>query len=158
MTKFKRLTGWDKECAFMCKCFENKGCKDMGTPKCELCEHNLACFNRLAEYEDTGLTPGEISKINDFANSQLKKTLAELQKYKHQEEHGLIVHCPCKLGDAVWGIRNFKGVKRPRQGIVSDMHFDKDMRLVIVVKHVCRGKFGKRIFLTRADAETALNG
>lgn len=57
-----RLTGWDKGNAYMLKCFEGDGCEDMETSKCNLCEHYLAIFSRLAAYEDTGLMPEEVQR------------------------------------------------------------------------------------------------
>ena len=63
---------------------------------------------------------------------------------------------PCKIGDTVWTIRDFKGIKHPQEGIVSDMYFTKDMSLHIVVKYVARGEFGKTVFLTREEAEAKL--
>ena len=69
--------------------------------------------------------------------------------------NGVIV-LPCKIGDTVWAIRDNKGIKHPQVGIVSDMHFTKDMSLHIVVKYVARGELGKTVFLTRAEAEAKL--
>lgn len=69
--------------------------------------------------------------------------------------NGVIV-LPCKIGDTVWAIRDFKGIKHPQEGIVSDMYFTNDMSLHIVVKYVARGKFGKTVFLTREEAEAKL--
>lgn len=72
-----RLTGWDNGNPYCLKCFEDGGCPDMNSDKCALCEHEIAIFDRLARYEDTGLTPEEITKMNDFVNSQCAKLLAE---------------------------------------------------------------------------------
>ena len=66
------------------------------------------------------------------------------------------VELPCKVGDTVWAIRDFKGIKHPQEGIVSEMYFTKEMKLHIVVKYVARGEFGKTVFLTREAAEAAL--
>lgn len=63
---------------------------------------------------------------------------------------------PCKIGDVVWAIRDFKGHKRPQQGIVSEMYYNIDMELCIVVKHVARGCWGERVFATRREAEAAM--
>lgn len=45
-------------------------------------------------------------------------------------------------------------------GIVSDMHYTKnidgEMRLVIVIKRVCRGLYGDKVFSTYAEAKAAL--
>lgn len=64
---------------------------------------------------------------------------------------------PCRVGDKVWAIRDFKGIKHPQEGIVSEMYFTKEMKLHIVVKYVARGEFGKTVFFTREEAENALN-
>lgn len=63
---------------------------------------------------------------------------------------------PCKVGDTVWGIRNYKGINHPQQGKVDQMYFTNDMRLHIKIKHICIGEWGKKIFPTREEAEAAL--
>lgn len=65
---------------------------------------------------------------------------------------------PCKIGDKVWAIRNYKGVKQPQESVVSDMFFARNMELMIVVKYVARGIWGKTVFFTREEAERALKG
>ena len=66
------------------------------------------------------------------------------------------VEVPCKIGDFVWAIRSFKGKKHPQRGIVSDMFFTKDMKLMIVVKYVARGEWGKTVFATDKEAYAAI--
>ena len=73
----------------------------------------------------------------------------------HLLANGVIVP-PCKLGDRMWAIRDYKGKKHPQEGIVSEMFFTQNMRLMIVVKNIARGEFGKIVFLTRKEAEKAL--
>ena len=63
---------------------------------------------------------------------------------------------PCKIGDFVWAVRNYKGHKHPQRGVVSDMYFSNDMRLQIVVKHIARGKWGETIFATDKEAYAAI--
>lgn len=63
---------------------------------------------------------------------------------------------PCKIGDVVWAIRDFKGHKHPQQGIVSEMYYVKGMELHIVVRHVARGCWGEKVFATLQDAEAAV--
>lgn len=63
---------------------------------------------------------------------------------------------PCKIGDVAWGIRSYKGVLVPQQGKVSNMFFTDDMKLCIVVQHICRGEWGKKVFATKEEAELAL--
>lgn len=75
----------------------------------------------------------------------------------------MLIDIPCKLGDEVWAIRSYKDGKRIKKGIVTDMHFLSDpcryeMKLVIVVGHICRGLWGERVFGTYEEAMAALKG
>jgi hypothetical protein len=79
-----------------------------------------------------------------------------LREYEITEEQGLLLRLPCKVNDEVWAIRNYKGVTYAQKGFVNEMFFTKDMRLVIVVKNIARGEFGKKVFLTKEEAEQAL--
>lgn len=67
------------------------------------------------------------------------------------------VALPCKIGDTVWAIRSFHGIKHPQEGIVSEMLFTNDMKLQIVVKYVARGEWGKEVFPTCKDAQEAID-
>lgn len=60
---------------------------------------------------------------------------------------------PCKIGDVAWAIRSFRGVRHAQPGIVSEMFYTDDMELMIVVKHVGRGKWGEDVFATREEAK-----
>lgn len=66
------------------------------------------------------------------------------------------VELPCKIGDTVWTIRHYHSTKRPQQGIVSEMYFTEDMKLHIVVKHIGRGEWGKKVFATYEEAQAAI--
>lgn len=69
-----------------------------------------------------------------------------------------VVEVPCRIGDHVWAIRNYKGHKHPQDGFVHEMYFTDDMRLMIVIKHIARCEWGKEIFATREDAVAAIVG
>ena len=59
-------------------------------------------MERLADYEDTGLEPGEF-----FSGLEIAKILAalkEAEKYKQAESEGCLMVLPCKIGDTVWVI------------------------------------------------------
>lgn len=43
-------------------------------------------YDRLKAYEDTGLTPDEIKKMNDFEHSELATALAKLEKATRERE------------------------------------------------------------------------
>lgn len=77
-----RLTGRNdnSNTAYYRKCFEDPcfGMQAEGPEQCEGCEHNYAACDRLAAYEDTGLTPKEIKDLNNFEKTQCYKLLAEI--------------------------------------------------------------------------------
>lgn len=73
----------------------------------------------------------------------------------HLIDNGVIA-LPCKIGDTVWGIRNYKGIEKAQEGKVYEMYFLPNMSLSVKVKHICRGEFGKRIFKTKEEAEAAI--
>ena len=63
---------------------------------------------------------------------------------------------PCKIGDRVWAIRNYRGHKHPQDGFVNAMYFADDMKLHIGVKHIARGEWGRTVFATREDCVAAI--
>ncbi len=64
---------------------------------------------------------------------------------------------PCRVGDLVWVIRSYHGVKHPQQGRVSDLFITRDLRLVITVKHIARGEWGKEVFATCEEAQAEID-
>ena len=63
---------------------------------------------------------------------------------------------PCNIGDMVWGLRKCRGYRVPGQGVVTEMYYNKKMELIIKVKYVCKGQWGKDVFVSLADAKAAL--
>lgn len=63
---------------------------------------------------------------------------------------------PCKVGDMVWAIRKYKGVRHPQQGVVNSMYYLPDMTLHITVKHIARGTWGKAVFATEQECLQAI--
>jgi hypothetical protein len=97
------------------------------------CAHNKM-LNRLAAYEDTGLTPEEV---------------AELAKAK---KDGRLLVLPCKVGTPVWSTMFRKIIlddngKFIREEPTSNWPFDTDMI----------SDWGECWFMTREEAEAALD-
>ena len=63
---------------------------------------------------------------------------------------------PCKIGDDVFGVSRRGWRPSVLQGEVAQIFYSDDMELCMVVKNACRGKFGETVFLTREEAEAAL--
>lgn len=70
-------------------------------------------LNKLAEYEDIGLSPeqikeltelhrGHLSGLSGLELAQIWAELEKLKEYRHLEEQGKLLRLPCTVGDTVW--------------------------------------------------------
>lgn len=69
----------------------------------------ISAANRLADYEDTGLTPGEVKSMQEehFSGLEMAKlhsALMELKKYQEADKDGRLVVLPCKVGDKLYRV------------------------------------------------------
>ena len=138
----------------------------------------LYCRNRLkarlAAYEDTGLTPGEVKSMQEehFSGLEMAKlhsALMELKKYQEADKEGRLVVLPCKVGDTLW--------VTGRDNVPREMKLEApDIRAVCtdednLCMSTCNRKpdgfcayrlrndgadIGKNVFLTREEAGKAL--
>lgn len=107
--------------------------------------------DKLAAYEDTGLTPTQIKYIlpRQSAEEAVERMIAERERYdewfawKQAEEDRRLVILPCKIGTECWRV-NFDRRRHPIEPVRFDIPFYYS--------------FGKTVFLTRAEAEAALKG
>ena len=67
----------------------------------KLCRNLL--IDRLAAYEDTGLTPEEIKE--DMPD--VRRIEEKLVAYEDAEEQGLLVHLPCAVGSPYYTVEKF---------------------------------------------------
>lgn len=116
--------------------------------------------NRLAAYEDTWLTPEEIDMDHEAAE-QLRHLcqncdLDWLEKLAEADKDGRLVVLPCKVGDKLY--RVFYGeIFEHRVG--SMKYFAIQGKWDIETYPFCpcvESSIGKTIFLTREEAEKAL--
>lgn len=132
--------------------------------------------DRLAEYEDIGLSPEQIKEVDRLYTEKCKE-LAELKKlkeYRHLEEEGKLLKLPCAVGDTVWYISE-KTEKQGRKNIKVSFVEKGTVDNIIVgcamvpQINVCNDEniwttfdsvedFGKTVFLTKEEAEAALKG
>lgn len=122
----------------------------------------ISAANRLADYEDTERTPEEIDMDHEAAE-QLRHLcrncdLDRLEKLAEADKDGRVVVLPCKAGDTVYRI-----VRDADPHITRDearnMYFADDMTLCVELvggRIILSEKFGKTVFLTREEAEKAL--
>lgn len=113
-------------------------------------------WTRLKSYEDTGLTPKEVTAQGELFDYALKesKTLAEqLTLLKHirelaeAEKDGRVVVLPCKVGDTIWRLKRTFETYPDR----SKPYVEPDAFLLQDVWDA-----GKTVFLPREEAEKAL--
>lgn len=107
---------------------------------------------RLAAYEDTGLEPEDVRRLQQDWTS-LIMTLDEMGGMPHlhelvqAEKDGRLVVLPCKVGDTVWRIkRTFEEYPDRSKPYIEPSGF-----LLQDVFNI-----SKTVFLTREEAESAL--
>ena len=98
----------------------------------------------------------EIPTLCDNAEYWLQ-VYFKLKDYEDLAEQGRLITLPCKIGDTVYGIRRYQD-RIVKAGTVSEMFYNRDGELIIAIKNVCRGCWGRQIFGTYEEAEAALKG
>lgn len=147
--------------------FEGNFC-DIAQCRDSACKQDGTCtqkqvWERLARYEDTGLTPAEVlsmsgewcammSVLNSIGSYDRLRELAEADK------DGRVVNLPCKIGDKLY--RVFAGeIFEHRVG--SMKYFAIQQRWDIETYPFCpcvESSIGKTVFLSREEAEKTLRG
>lgn len=154
----ERLTKRENGHAHYPRCFE-KPCGGMGC-RTEDCEFKVEICERLADYEDTELTPEEIDMDHEAAE-QLRHLcrncdLDRLEKLAEADKDGRLVVRPCKVGDTLF--RVFAGeilehkVRNMRYLAIQERW---DIDTTPFCSYV-ESSIGKTIFLTHEQAERAL--
>ena len=152
--------GQDKYC--------QKGCHDPGgcTKGCIVPQ----LYARLGAYEDTGMTPGEVKSMQEehFSGLEMAKlhsALMELKKYQEADRAGLLVVLPCKVGDTLYEVTGRKTISEYRVKAIRVELFCVFIEWEIEkgfvwqsLTGITQNEIGKTVFLTREEAEKALEG
>ena len=119
---------------------------------------------RLAAYEDTGLTPEDCARATEIDDILLDEyyPIGRMRELIKADKDGRVVVLPCKVGDTVWAILD--GAKYARECKVDFVNIGSfGTTIVFVVKDGLREQYGvtaaafvKTVFLTREGAEKAL--
>lgn len=128
----------------------------------------VAVAHRLADYEDTGLSPEEIVKMG-MAYEDSKRYAARLEGRIKAYGEGRIVVLPCKVGDELWTNIAIRGDRyrlsdRPYHVKVVFIGLGPETTFFHVeysngrIFPVDKGQFGKTVFRTKEEAEKALEG
>lgn len=160
----ERLTEWNggqTRHAYYPRCFKEP-CYGGGC-KIKDCPFETAVCERLAAYEDTGLTPAEVHSMSGewYTMMSVLNSIGSydrLRKLAEADKDGRLVVLPCKVGDTVWRIVR-DGEPHITRDEVRDMCFADDMTLCVELvggRITFTQKFGKTVFLSREEAEKAL--
>ena len=160
----ERMTEWNDEQtrhAYYPRCFEEpcygEGCKIKD------CPFETAVCERLAAYEDTGLTPEEIKApftkdaMINLAAQVLGVEPIRLRELAEADKDGRVVVLPCRQGDELWTYCNHP-VKRVYSFTVSDVSTlnGRTVLNTLGLGTIRPEDIGKTVFLTREEAERAM--
>ena len=166
LTKHSKQTSHEN--GICCTHFRGPECLGVGGNCAMNCKWEEAAWSRLAAYEDTGLTPGEIKSMQEehFSGLEMAKlhsALMELKKYQEADKDGRLVVLPCKVGDTVYEVTSRKTISEYRVKAIRVELFCTFIEWDIVAGFVDKSIFGvpvdeigKTVFLTREEAEKAL--
>lgn len=137
---------------------------DSGPDKIEQSVFRQRCVERLADYEDTGRTPEEVTALGNLFDYALEesKTLTEqlallnrIHELAEADKNGCVIIVPCKVGDTVYFALLGKIIEKQVFSIVA---FSNSTRIYCggTSEYFRPEDIGKTFFLTREEAEKAL--
>ena len=135
-------------------------CRELPCPYDNNCMQKQV-WERLKEFEDLGYTPAALAKLVKF-DEVMKRTGLTVDRIYDlivADEAGRVVVLPCKVGDVVYG---FHGDRTILPMAAKWFETNTDGWCVVaqyapmVPKFYRFSDFGKTVFLTREEAEKAL--
>ena len=134
-------------------------CRELPCPYDGSCTQKEV-WERLKAYEDAGLSPQACSMCREIEEglSSTDYSISRMLELMKADKDGRLVVLPCKVGDTVWRIVR-DGNPHITRDAVRDMYFADDMTLCVELaggRVTFTEKFGKTVFLTREEAERAL--
>ena len=154
-------------------CYGGNDCNDRAAKSA----YRQTCVERLAAYEDTGLTPEEVLpkdkadeialKLMRLADLESLCSYTRLRELAEADKDGRLVVLPCKVGDTVYMIERIFDIDN---GVCDEICARKvigyggnnlNKLWLIGSGGICNvsifvSEFGKTVFLTREEAEKAL--
>lgn len=152
-------------------CYSGNDCNDRVAKSA----YRQTCVERLAAYEETGLTPEESKRMSNILMDvgidyncsweYVKNWLLDdrLRELDEADKDGRVVVLPCKAGDTVYEVTSRKTISEYRVKAIRVELFCTFIEWDIVAGFVDKSIFGvpvdeigKTVFLTREEAEAAL--
>ena len=162
----ERLTEWNDEQtrhAYYPRCFEEP-CYGGGC-KINDCPFETAVCDRLAAYEDTGLSPEKVSWMKEVVEAAFDNDTSRIERAHNlhvADKEGRVIVLPCKVGQRVFALLDTD--KHISECEVKQIGLGNEIGFVVLEPIGARGRkygvalngFGKTVFLTREKAEKAL--
>lgn len=163
----KRMTKRDADGRAVMDCqkcnadWADKHCKPMDDCTAMYCRNRVK--NRLAEYEDTGLTPELVQETAELAIWVHENGLDKIKEWIKADDDGYLKVLPCKVGDRLYEVTGRKTISVYKVRAIRVELFGLFIEWDIVEGFVWQslsginaGEIGKTVFLTREEAEKAL--
>ena len=119
-----------------------------GEARCSQLDGNVV-VERLAAYEDSGLSPEDAANLHAILRLGDGMTLMRLRELAEADKDGRCVVLPCKVGDTIWRLKRTFETYPDK----SKPYTEADGFLLQDIWNV-----GKNVFMTREEAEKALQG
>lgn len=122
-------------------------CRELPCPYDNNCTQKQV-WERLKSYEDTGISPkacAQAREIEDGLNAD-DYSIARIVEIMNADKEGRVAILPCKDGDTVWRLQYVHAGKGTIPAETVKTRFNLFMLY----------QFGKTVFLTREEAENAL--
>ena len=129
-----------------------------GGCKIKDCPFETAVCDRLAAYEDTGLSPEKVSWMKEVVEAAFDNDTSRIERAHNlhvADKDGRVVVMPCKVGDTVYFALLGRIIEKQVFSIVS---FSNSTRIYCggTSEYFRPEDIGKTFFLTREEAEKAL--
>lgn len=139
-------------------------CKELPCPYNGSCSQRKV-WERLKAYEDTKLEPAMCANYKTFEDEAIRKgvTFKRIVALMEADRAGRLAVLPCKAGDTVYEVTSRKTISEYRVKAIRVELFCTFIEWDIVAGFVDKSIFGvpvdeigKTVFLTREEAEAAL--
>ena len=164
----ERLTEWNDEQtrhAYYPRCFEEP-CYGGGC-KINDCPFETAVCDRLAAYEDIGLSPEKVSWMKEVVEAAFDNDTSRIERAHNlhvADKEGRVIVLPCKVGHRVFALLDTD--KHISECEVKQIGMGNKIGFIGLEPIGARGReygvslngFGKTVFLPREEAEKALEG
>ena len=163
LTKHSKQTSHEN--GICCTHFRGPECLEVGGNCAMNCKWEEAAWSRLAAYEDTGLTPEQCENAKAIIESVFSDDTSKAERILEllkADKDGRLVVLPCKVGQRVFALLDTD--KHISECEVKQIGMGNKIGFIGLEPIGARGReygvslngFGKTVFLTREEAEKAL--